>query len=46
MNNTVPSSEERIGRESTPDSTTYDRQIGPGEKEEVADSHRVDNHCL
>ena len=32
--------------ESTPDTTTNDKQIGSGEEEEVAGPHRINHHCL
>ena len=42
----VSSSNERISRESTPDSTMNDRQTRSGEKKKVAGPHRVNYYCL
>ena len=44
--NPVSPSDQWISQESTPDTTTNDRQIGSREEEEVAGPHRINHHCL
>ena len=42
----ISPSNKRISQESTPDSTTNDRQTRSGEKKEVASPHRINYYCL